>query len=158
MPGAAPYHRIEDLHVGQSFRWRRAITEADLWATIRLTGDHGGYHVDEAFARRAGFRTVITPGLLQAGMMTKLGGDLNFLAREITFSYVKPVYVGDVLEAVITVTAVEPAKNRLTMQGQITNQIGEVVLTCQTMGYLPKPAWGVPDKSGVARDALEFST
>lgn len=120
-----------------------------------MTGDHGGYHVDEAFARRAGFRTVITPGLLQAGMMTKLGGDLNFLAREITFSYLKPVYAGDVLDAVITVTAVEPAKNRLTMQGQITNQAGEVVLTCRTTGYLPKPEWGVPDKSRAGLGAPE---
>jgi 3-hydroxybutyryl-CoA dehydratase len=143
----APYYRIEDLSLGQTFRWRRAITEADLQATIRLTGDHGGYHVDEAFARRAGFRTLIAPGLLQSGMVTKLGGDLNFLAREITFSYVKPVYAGDTLDAEVTVTAIDKAKRRITMEGRIANQAGETVMTCATSGFLPKPDWGVPDKS-----------
>jgi len=55
---------IEELHVGQRLSWRRIIGPADIEATIRLTGDRGGYHVDEAFARKAGFRTIIAPGLL----------------------------------------------------------------------------------------------
>ncbi len=143
----APYYLIDDMTVGRAFRWRRTITEADVQATIRLSGDQGGYHVDETFARKAGFRTVIAPGLLQASMGTKLGGDLNFLAREITFRYLKPVYAGDTLDVQMAVTAVEKAKNRITLEGQITNQAGEVVLTCTAVGHLPKAEWGVPDKS-----------
>lgn len=147
MPEQEPHYLIDDMTIGRKFRWRRAITAADVQATIRLTGDHGGYHVDEAFARRAGFRTVIAPGLLQASMGTKLGGDLNFLAREITFRYLKPVYAGDTLDVEMAVTAMEKAKHRITLEGQITNQSGEVVLTCTAIGHLPRPEWGVPDKS-----------
>lgn len=149
MAQPTPYYRIEDLKVGQRFSWRRTVTQADLDDTVQRTGDHGGYHVDEAWAKRAGFRTLITPGMFQAAMVTKLGGDLNLLARKITFSFDKPVYVGDTLEAEVTVTLIELPKNRITLEGKITNQAGVVVLTCTTVGYLPKPEWGAPDKSRV---------
>lgn len=147
MAEPAPHYLIDDMTLGRTFRWRRTITDADVQATIRLTGDHGGYHVDEAFARKAGFRAIIAPRLLQASMGTKLGGDLNFLAREITFRYLKPVYAGDTLDVEMAVTAIESSKNRIRLEGQITNQAGEVVLTCTATGHLPKLEWGVPDKS-----------
>jgi len=139
---------IEDMQVGQRFTWRRSITDEDIAATIRLTGDQGGYHVDEAFARRAGFRTIIAPGLLQGSLGTKLGGDLNFLAREMTFQFLKPVYAGDDLEVAIEVTAVERDKNRLTFTGQVTNQAAEQVVTFKVTGYMPRAEWGIPVKPG----------
>jgi acyl dehydratase len=142
-----PLTLIEDVQVGMRLTWKRRITEQDLLDTIRLTGDRGGYHVDPDFARRAGFRAVIAPGLLQASLVTKLGGDLNFLAREVTFRYLLPVYAGDDLEVQVEIVAVEREKNRIRFEGQITNQAGEVVLTSSAYGNLPKAAWGVPDKT-----------
>ena len=145
----APRHLlIDDLKVGDTFSFRRTITEDDLRATIALTRDQGGYHVDERFAQAAGFRTVITPGLLQASMATKLGGDLNFLAREISFTYLKPVYVGDELEVVLRVERVEPARRLTELSGDIRNQHGEVVLKVRAAGHLPHPDWGLPVRPG----------
>ncbi|HUJ73884.1 MAG TPA: MaoC/PaaZ C-terminal domain-containing protein [bacterium] len=146
----AAHVRIDDLHVGWKRTWRRIITQADMEAMIRLSGDQGGYHVDESFARRVGFRTVITPGLLQASMVTKLGGDINFLAREVTFSYLKPVYVGDELEVVWEVLEVEREKNRIRVRSTVTNQAGEQVLDCHGFGYMPRPEWGQPIKPPLA--------
>ncbi len=140
---------IDDVQVGQRFSWRRTITPADIEATIRLTGDRGGYHVDEAFAQNAGFRTVIAPGLLQGSLATKLGGDLNYLAREMTYTFLKPVYAGDVLDVTMDVVAVERDKRRLTLEGAVTNQHGEQVVTFRSTGYLPRPEWGVPVKPGL---------
>jgi acyl dehydratase len=141
---------IEDLAVGQRFTWRRSITHEDILATVRLTGDQGGYHVDEAFARRAGFRTLIAPGLLQGSLATKLGGDLNFLAREMAYQFLKPVYAGDDLEVSFEVVAVEREKNRVTFQGGVINQAGEQVVTFRATGYMPRADWGVPVKPGPA--------
>ncbi len=137
---------FSDLHVGWRRSWRRKITQDDLQATIALTGDQGGYHVDEAFAQAAGFRTVIAPGILQASLPTKIGGDLNFLAREITFRFLKPVYVGDTLEVVLEAKSIDEEKRIVTFEAEVTNQDGEVVLTATTHGHLPNPEWGVPKK------------
>jgi len=137
---------IDDLYVGWQRTVTRRITEADLHATIQLTGDQGGYHVDEGWAQTVGFHTVITPGLLQAGMVTRIGGELNYLAKEITFRYLKPVYVGDTLRATMTVTEVDRDRNRIALAGEVTNQHGEVVLACDTHGYLPRAEWGKPAK------------
>ena len=81
---------IEDVFVGMQRSFTREVTQADLHATMQLTGDQGGYHTDEDFARAAGFRTVILPGLFTAGMATQIGGSVDFLAREIRFGYRKP--------------------------------------------------------------------
>lgn len=143
---AQPHVVIEDVYVGMQRIFTRTVSEADLEATMRLTGDHGGYHTDADFARSAGFRTVILPGLFQAGMVTQIGGELNFLAREITFRYLKPVYVGDVLRCTVTVSAVYPERQRIDVTGEVTNQDGVPVLTCEAYGYLPRHEWGVPHK------------
>lgn len=143
---ATPHFLIDDVTVGERHVFRRFITAEDLRDMVRLTGDRGGYHVDERFAQAAGFRTVITPGLVQASMVTKIGGDLNFLAQEITFRYRKPVYAGDELEAVVEITAVEPERRRITLEATISNQHGDVVLTSTAQGFLPKAEWGIPDK------------
>ena len=142
----APHLEIDDVNVGDRHVFRRSITADDLREMVRLTGDRGGYHVDERFARAAGFRTVITPGLVQAGMATKVGGELNFLAQEITFRYHRPVYVGDTLEAVVEITTVDRGRRRITLETAITNQHGETVLTSTAQGFLPKADWGIPDK------------
>ncbi len=137
-----------EVRVGWRRTWRRTIEEADIRATIALNGDQGGYHVDEAFARAAGFRQVIAPGLLQAGMVTKIGGDLSFLAREITFRFLKPVYAGDTLEVDCRCVAFEPGNRLVTLEAEVTNQDGDVVLSCRTVGHLPKPEWGDPVRPG----------
>jgi 3-hydroxybutyryl-CoA dehydratase len=143
---AQPHFLIGDMFVGLQRSFTRTVSEDDLHTTMRLTGDHGGYHTDPEFARAAGFRTVILPGLFQAGLVTRIGGELNFLAREITFRYLKPVYVGDVLHCTVRVTAVDPERHRIEVEGEVTNQDGALVLTTSGYGYLPRQDWGVPRK------------
>jgi 3-hydroxybutyryl-CoA dehydratase len=145
-----PHFLIGDVYVGLARSFSRTVSEDDLQATMRLTGDHGGYHTDPDFARAAGFRTVILPGLLQAGMITRLGGEMNFLARETVFRYLKPVYVGDVLTCTVTVTAVQPERHRMEVHGDVVNQHGEQVLTMDGYGYLPRADWGIPRKPAPA--------
>lgn len=143
---APEYLIFEDLKIGMRWSFRRTLTGEDMEATMALTGDQGGYHVDEAFAVAAGFQRLIVPGLLPASMFTKIGGNMNFLAREMRFTFLKPVYVGDTLEAEITITTLDPERKIATFEGTLTNQEGVTVLTCETRGHLPLPEWGVPVK------------
>jgi len=86
-----PHYLSDSVHVGLQLGFTRTVTEDDLLTAMRLSGDHGGYHTDPDFAQAAGFRTTIVPGLFTAGLCTQVGGQLNFLAREISFAYLKPV-------------------------------------------------------------------
>jgi len=65
-----------------------------------------------------------------------------------TYTFLKPVYAGDVLDVTMDVVAVEREKRRLTLEGAVTNQHGEQVVTFRSTGYLPRPEWGVPVKPG----------
>jgi 3-hydroxybutyryl-CoA dehydratase len=141
-----PHFLIEDVHVGFQRAIGRVVTEDDLRATMAVTGDHGGYHTDTDFARAAGFQGVILPGMFTAGLVTRLGGELNLLAREMTFRFDKPVYVGDTVTCKFTVTAVQPERRRIEVSCEVTNQRGELVLTSTGYGYLPAREWGIPRK------------
>lgn len=143
---AVQHITFSDLRLGMRWTFRRDITASDHETTMALTGDQGGYHVDQRFARAAGFRTTIAPGLLAASMFTKLGGDLNYLAREMVFNFHRPVYVGDRLEAVIEIVEIDPERRLAVFEGTITNQDGEQVLTCRSTGHVPPEDWGVPEK------------
>ncbi len=145
-----PHYLIDTVHVGLQFSFTRTVTEDDLQAAMRLSGDHGGYHTDPDFSRAAGLRTTIVPGIFTAGLGTQVGGQLNLLAREITFAFLKPVYVGDVLRCTMTITAVYPERNRIDIEGQVVNQDGGVVLTSRGYGYLPRREWGIPRKPALA--------
>ncbi len=63
------------------------------------TGDYGPLHVDEPFARNAGFPSVLVPGMLAMGFLGELVTDWLRGARVRRFSarFVKIVWPGDVV-------------------------------------------------------------
>ena len=63
------------------------------------TGDFGPLHVDEPFARNAGFPSVLVPGMLTTGFLAELASDWLRGARIRRFSarFVKIVWPGDVV-------------------------------------------------------------
>ncbi len=90
--------------VGQSFEFRRTFTSGDVSVFCGVTGDFNPYHLDEAFARQTPFGRVIIPGLLTGSMMTHIGGLIGFLATEMSFQFLAPVYVGDTITCTLTIT------------------------------------------------------
>src|SRR5260370_172999 len=82
------------IHVGQTFIFRRTFTEGDVALFCGVTGDYNPYHVDSLFASESWYGRKIIPGLLTASMITHIGGLLGFLATDMSFQYLAPVYVG----------------------------------------------------------------
>jgi acyl dehydratase len=76
------------------------ITQTDIVRFAGAGGDFNPLHHDPAFASRAGFRSVIAMGQMQAGMLaaylTDWLGVENLQQLEVRF--VAPVHLGDVLE------------------------------------------------------------
>jgi acyl dehydratase len=75
------------------------VDRAQVARFAGATGDYGPLHVDEPFARNAGFPSVLVPGLLTMGFLAELASDWLRGARIRRFSarFVKIVWPGDVV-------------------------------------------------------------
>lgn len=126
---------FEALQVGQSFTFRRTFTEGDVALFCGVTGDFNPYHQDDSFAGESWYGKRIVPGLLTASMATHIGGMLGFLATEMTFEYLAPVFIGDTITCVVTFTEKDEQKRRAIGQVSYHNQDGVEVLRGQFSGF-----------------------
>lgn len=81
---------------------------------------------------------IMLQGLLTATLPTKLGGDLNYIARKMTFEFLRPVFVGDTVTCEGTVLSVVESEDRLDVCMSILcrNQDGKDVLRGGTEGII----------------------
>ena len=123
---------LEDFAVGEAFYVpSRTMTEA-LFAAFQLaSGDNDPIHYDVEYCRARGH-----PGLLAHGMQTLIQtaasagtfphqvADTLLGMIEISGKIRKPVYAGDTLYPLLTITAVEPQNTTgvLTMRATVHNQ------------------------------------
>ncbi|HTI12989.1 MAG TPA: enoyl-CoA hydratase [Dictyobacter sp.] len=121
------------MHIGQTHTWTRTFTEADVRLFGQVSGDLGSQHtqIDEQ-------GRLMVHDLLTATLPTKIGGDLNFVAREITFEFVHPVYVGDTIQCIVIITNIEDTYQKTFIYADIIcrNQQEKVVLRGHTSGVI----------------------
>jgi acyl dehydratase len=104
---------VEDLSVGVALPPRQfgPLTRTDFVRYQGASGDFNPIHHDEAFARQAGFETVFSVGMLQAGLLatycTDLLGPANLRRFKVQFR--EQVWPGDVLVATARVSQVYEA-------------------------------------------------
>jgi len=114
------------MNVGDTLSWSRTFTEHDIALFASLSGDEGEHHlVPDAKGR------LMAHGLLTATLPTKIGGDLNLIAREMVFRFHRPVFAGDTIKCIVTLTAAEPADGYVNVvsEWKCTNQHGKEVMT-----------------------------
>lgn len=111
---------IEDLHVGQTARLAKTITEADILLYAAVSLDTNPLHVDEDAARQTRFGGRITHGMLSAGLIsavlgTRLPGPGTIYLRQ-TLDFRAPVRIGQTVTAVVEITDLKPASKRVTLR------------------------------------------
>jgi 3-hydroxybutyryl-CoA dehydratase len=121
-----------DYAPGQKASLTRTVTQADIEAYARLTGDDNPIHLDEEFAAGSRFGGRIAHGMLTAGLIsavlgTRLPGPGGVYISQ-TLRFLRPVRPGDTITAVAEVTAYDPGRRRLTLATTCINQQGERVL------------------------------
>jgi 3-hydroxybutyryl-CoA dehydratase len=121
--------------LGDKVAFTRTLTEADVALFIGTTWDVNPLHTDEIYCRGTQFMRRIVPGLLTASLLTHLGGLWAFLATEMDFKFVSPVYVGDSITADAEVVEINSQTGEVCLQCRCTNQDGKVVLTSKIRGY-----------------------
>ena len=127
---------VEGISVGDVFTTSRTFTEKEVMDFAKITRDYNPVHFDDRFADAMKFSGKICHGLLVAGMVTEIGGQLGWLATEMDFKFQKPVYFGDTITLGLTVIDID--ENGLaTSKVVCTNQDGAVVLEAEVKGFAP---------------------
>ncbi len=75
-------------------------------------GVTGDYHQYAAFAEQSFYGQLTIPGLLIGNILTHIGSLLCFLATEISFDYVAPIFVGDTIFCTVTIAEKDEEKRR----------------------------------------------
>ena len=127
---------FEQLIIGD--KWTsadRTVVTADLQSFADLTGDHDPLHTDAEYAANGPFGKPVAHGLLGlsilAGLSSSAPAVLTAALVDIRgWSFIKPIFVGDVVRAVTEIIDLKPKGRRhgeVHWYRQLINQKGEKV-------------------------------
>jgi acyl dehydratase len=121
------------MQTGDVISWQRKFTEEDIRSFARLSGDTGEHHLQPDEQGR-----LMAHGLLTATLPTKIGGELNFIARELTFQFQRPVFAGDTITCDVTLVELEPDEKfmRVVARSVCRNQHGKEVMSGEARGVI----------------------
>jgi 3-hydroxybutyryl-CoA dehydratase len=121
------------MRVGDVVVWERTFTEEDVRQFAKFSGDEGAHHLRPDEGGR-----LMVHGLLTATLPTKIGGDINFIARELTFRFHRPVFSGDTVRCEVTITGLAERDAHVELQTTWTcrNQHGKEVMSGEARGVV----------------------
>ncbi|MEP6921578.1 MAG: enoyl-CoA hydratase [bacterium] len=121
------------MEIGDVISWERTFTETDIREFTRFSGDAGEHHLVRDEQGR-----LMAHGLLTATLPTKIGGDLNLIARQLTFQFHRPVFSGDTIRCDVTLESLEPDEKftRIASSFVCRNQHGKDVMTGEAHGVI----------------------
>jgi 3-hydroxybutyryl-CoA dehydratase len=125
------------MKVGDVISWERTFSAGDIRLFNKVSGDEGVHHVTPDEQGR-----LMVHGLLTATVPTKIGGDMNFIAREMKFQFHRPVFSGDTVRCEATIVQFEPADHCFNVRTEFIcrNQQGKEVMTGHAEGVIRRNA------------------
>jgi acyl dehydratase len=111
---------LEELVVGMVAEKRVVVTEQRVLQFAEASDDFNPLHMDEAFASKTAYRGRIAHGLLSASFGSAVVGTILPGAGAIylgqTLNFHKPVRIGDVVVARVTVATIDEASARVVLR------------------------------------------
>ena len=134
---------MDQLKVGDSDRFSKTVTDADIYLFAGVTGDLNPAHIDETYAQGTYFKTRIAHGMLSAGFIsavigTRLPGPGTVYLRQ-TLDFLAPVRIGDTVTATVEVVEKMEEKKRVRLKTTCVNQEGKKVLDGEALVSPPRP-------------------
>lgn len=132
---------FEEIKVGDSASLTRTLSKRDVQLFAVITGDMNPAHLDEAYARSDIFHEIVGHGMWTGSMFsTLLGMELPgpgtvYLSQ--TLKFLKPVKLGDVITAKITVKSKDAEKKSILFQTTCSNNSEEKVLDGEALVLAP---------------------
>ena len=111
---------LEDLSVGMSASYAKTVTETDIVLFAGISGDINPVHLNHEFAAETMFEGRIAHGMLTASFIstvlgTKLPGPGCIYLRQ-DLRFLAPVRANDTVQARITITEIDPDKQRVAVK------------------------------------------
>jgi acyl dehydratase len=150
---------------GDEVRFQKTVGESDVYLFAGITGDFAPNHVNEEYMRRSVYGRRIAHGALLVGYMSTTSTMILEKSRErgidstpVSLGYDRvrflgPVYIGDTIEVVYTITDIDEERRRSRARIEIRNQRGELVAVAEHLmkwvkRETPAPAPPPRDASG----------
>ncbi|MFX4231584.1 MaoC family dehydratase [Aliarcobacter butzleri] len=108
---------INEIEIGMSESYSQTISESDVKAYAGISGDRNPIHMDEEYAEKSRYKKRIAHGMISSSFFsalfgTKLPGPGCVYVNQ-SLNFKRPVYIGDTVTAIITVTKIDEIKNRV---------------------------------------------
>lgn len=121
------------IEVNQVYTHEFKFSQEEVNQFAQVTGDKNPVHTDAAYAATTMFKRPIMHGMLSASLFSKVFGTLfpgeGTIYLKQSLSFMKPMYVDTVYEAVFTVKDVIRDKNRATVETLIKDRATGIVCT-----------------------------
>ena len=99
------------VKVGDTASFTKTVSDEDIVAFARVTGDEQPLHLDDAFAAKTRFKRRVAHGMLSAGLIsaalgTRLAPDAVVVYLSQSIRFLRPVFPGDTITAQLEATSV----------------------------------------------------
>lgn len=118
---------------GDVFEYEHTFSREDVEAFARLSGDRGRHHVEPDAQGR-----LIVHGLLVCAVPTRLGAEIDYVARDSQWLFIRPIYVGRPMSAKVKINAVEAEERwwRIGMDIRIRDENGRIAVRGESNGVI----------------------
>lgn len=124
--------KFKDFYVGQEYREKQLITEERINKFAEISGDKNPVHLDAEFASKTPFKKRIAHGVFSLGLISAILGmrfpGMGTIYMKQDTKFLKPIFVGEEVEIVLTVLEIFPEKKRLLLKTQVLSANGTVTI------------------------------
>lgn len=117
---------LQNIKVGDTASCNFTIDDKMVDAFAQLSHDDNALHMNDAFARERGFPGRVAHGMFALSTISRLigtqlpGPGSLWISQELQFT--TPVYLGETIEARVTVQSISQAAQVVVLQTEVVNQ------------------------------------
>ena len=133
---------IKELNIGDTAEFGKTISESDVYLYAGITGDFNPAHINESYAQKTFFKTRIVHGLLTAGLISTVIGNILpgagtiYLHQDLNF--LTPVAIGDTITAYVEIIEIMEDSNKVRLRTKCINQYKVKVIDGEAIVSPPK--------------------
>ena len=131
---------ISELRVGMTASFSKIVSEQDVIAFAKVSGDDNPVHLDEDYASRTIFKSRIAHGMLTGSYISTVigtrlpGNGTIYMSQSLRFR--APVMLGELVKATVEITKIDRDRGRVTLACACTVQ-GKAVLDGEAEVLVP---------------------
>jgi len=135
------------FQIGDTISYTKTISESDVYLFAGITGDFSQMHMNEEFMKKTPYKTRIAHGVLIFALASTASTLIQVQARaeipSVSYGYdrlrfTKPVFFGDTVTAVYTITEIDTANLKSFAKVEVFNQKGEMcVVATHILKFIP---------------------